>query len=488
VFVHELGHATYLVHHGRRVRGAGFRIYLGSPAFFVDSSDALMLDRPTRIRQSLAGPYFESVVTGACAIVLWATGSSPIASVLFTFVSLNYFILLLNLVPFLELDGYWVLADLLRFRDLRRRAMALVRKDAWTALRDRHRLSRAETALAIYGLLGVVFTVFALGLAIWFWHDTFGPFVDQLWNEGVFGRIAFLALVLVVAAPLVQALAAAVAGVGRALLQLGRRLRFRAQRAWRIRGAQVLDDSPLFGDLAEDVLRDIAGRVERISAAAGTTIVHQGEAADAMYAVGRGELDVIEQDGDNERVLARLGPGDTFGELGLASGSPRAATVRASTRVELFAIDKATFDRLLADHVRLPSMAATVQQLADLQALPPYAHLSARELRDLYEHGRWLHVAPGQVLVREGDEPGGFFVIGSGRMGVVRGGREIGELGPGQGFGELALLNDAPRAATVVARTPAHVFEVSRQGFDRVVAAAFDRPSRTSHVTSFQRA
>ena len=44
-FCHELGHATVLVHHGRRVKSAGFMIYFGSPAFFVDSSDGLMLDR-----------------------------------------------------------------------------------------------------------------------------------------------------------------------------------------------------------------------------------------------------------------------------------------------------------------------------------------------------------------------------------------------------------------------------------------------------------
>ena len=64
-FMHELGHAVVLVHYGRRVKSAGFMIYFGSPAFFVESSDGLMLDRRQRIVQSFAGPYAELVVSGA---------------------------------------------------------------------------------------------------------------------------------------------------------------------------------------------------------------------------------------------------------------------------------------------------------------------------------------------------------------------------------------------------------------------------------------
>ena len=44
-FIHELGHAVVLVHYGRKVKSAGFMIYFGSPAFFVESADGLMLDR-----------------------------------------------------------------------------------------------------------------------------------------------------------------------------------------------------------------------------------------------------------------------------------------------------------------------------------------------------------------------------------------------------------------------------------------------------------
>ena len=56
-FAHELGHAVVMTKNGRKIKSAGFMIYFGSPAFFVDSSDGLMIDRWQRISQSFAGPY-----------------------------------------------------------------------------------------------------------------------------------------------------------------------------------------------------------------------------------------------------------------------------------------------------------------------------------------------------------------------------------------------------------------------------------------------
>ena len=113
VFSHELGHALVLVHNGRRIRSAGFQIYFGSPAFFVESSDSLMTDRRQQIIASFAGPFAQLVLAGIASIVAWSFPGWILAETMYKFAVLNYLVVIMNLVPLLELDGYYILADLI---------------------------------------------------------------------------------------------------------------------------------------------------------------------------------------------------------------------------------------------------------------------------------------------------------------------------------------------------------------------------------------
>jgi len=77
-----------------------------------------------------------------------------------------------------------------------------------------------------------------------------------------------------------------------------------------------------------------------------------------------------------------------------------------------------------------------------------------------------------------------FYALGAGQVDVIRGDEVVATLGPGDHFGEVALLTDAPRNATVVAHTPARVFRLDREGFTQVVARTLRRgvdrtPDRT---------
>ena len=113
---------------------------------------------------------------------------------------------------------------------------------------------------------------------------------------------------------------------------------------------------------------------------------------------------------------AQVAPaGESFGELALLMDAVRSATARATEDSELFVVDKATFDRLLSDMAAVPEFQPTLQQLAELRAMPAFAHLESAQLRDLLSQGEWVALPPGDVLMEEGAVGDDFFAISSGQ-------------------------------------------------------------------------
>jgi NADH:ubiquinone reductase (H+-translocating) len=109
--------------------------------------------------------------------------------------------------------------------------------------------------------------------------------------------------------------------------------------------------TPLFGrDIVEIRLREPLG-VRRQHYEAGQSIVREGERGQHVYFIARGEVEVVQSDGDGSRVVARLGPGDHFGEIAVFRDTRRTGTVRALTAVELVAVG-AQEARALGEMVR----------------------------------------------------------------------------------------------------------------------------------------
>ena len=105
--------------------------------------------------------------------------------------------------------------------------------------------------------------------------------------------------------------------------------------------------------------------------------------------------------------------GEAFGELGLLQSAPRAATVDTVDDAELFEVDKATFDRLLADAIDAPAFALTLQTMAELRDMPAFAILSSEGVAEILTHGRWITSAPGDVLVEQGALGDAFYALRS---------------------------------------------------------------------------
>lgn len=110
-------------------------------------------------------------------------------------------------------------------------------------------------------------------------------------------------------------------------------------------------------------------------------------------------------------------------------------------------------------------IAVPERELALLRGLPIFAPLPPAALEHLAGSLRALRLQDGEEIIREGDPGELFYVVATGDVAVSAQGKETGSLGPGESFGEIALLRPVPRTATVVARGPVELFTLDRDEF-----------------------
>jgi CRP/FNR family cyclic AMP-dependent transcriptional regulator len=127
-----------------------------------------------------------------------------------------------------------------------------------------------------------------------------------------------------------------------------------------------------------------------------------------------------------------------------------------------------------------------------LKRTPLFAACSKAELRALASSADELDLREGTVVTREGRPGREFFVLVSGTARVTKDGKAIAELGAGDWFGEIALLTDTPRTATITATSPVDVLVITDRRFRNVVetmpsialkilASLADRLGRDAH-------
>lgn len=131
--------------------------------------------------------------------------------------------------------------------------------------------------------------------------------------------------------------------------------------------------------LTSDQLVEMTNRLETLRVDVGGTIVRQGEPADRFYIIVKGSVEVVRSEPDGpagkEVRLATLGPGQFFGEVGLMAYAPRTASVVATTPVELLAMDRTHFRRVVGDSEATSEdlEAIAMSRLAELEATSPQA-------------------------------------------------------------------------------------------------------------------
>jgi cytochrome P450/CRP-like cAMP-binding protein len=208
----------------------------------------------------------------------------------------------------------------------------------------------------------------------------------------------------------------------------------------------------LLPDVTEATLAQTAAQAQVRQYAPGEAIIRQGEAATNFYMITAGEVAIVKESGTvKSQIVAHLGEGDYFGEIGLLQGVPRTATVRAETAVETITLERDAFTRLVAETDLTSQEITTVirRRLISTTLALALPQLPREQIDELLPQCQWLTAAPGSTIVRQGEPADRFYMIVRGEVEVVNGragGQEfvLCTLGEGDYFGEIGLLQGRP--------------------------------------------
>ncbi|HET6249849.1 MAG TPA: peptidase domain-containing ABC transporter [Tepidisphaeraceae bacterium] len=245
----------------------------------------------------------------------------------------------------------------------------------------------------------------------------------------------------------------------------------------------LLASAEPFKLLDERVRAELAGHLSEKSVAFGENVFVRGNAGDAMYLIASGKARVVGiTAGGEETTLAILARGDYFGDAALNSNAPRNATVRAAFELKLLRLERNDFQKLAAD---FPAFALALQRFLTVEGIQNFLkqstalqYLPAHALREMIAQMQELKIPKGHVVVREGETGDRFYIVGGGVLEAVHQNGDgappqvVGQIGEGEFFGELALLDHTPRRATVVARSDCVLYAMTRDAFDRAVATS----------------
>ena len=231
-----------------------------------------------------------------------------------------------------------------------------------------------------------------------------------------------------------------------------------------------------------------AGKPE--SVAQGHTIFAEHEKAKAllfqrskMYLLLDGEVDLVA----GKKVIGTVGKGQIFGEMASITQAPRSASAVAKTACRVIALDDKQFQQglktqpafaLMLMSMMIGRLRDTIERLETSETLTPASAIKEAVVFDpkrLAELVAGMVDDPpvyfdrGKVIVREGQTGLRMYVVVEGRVAISVVGRVVERLPAGGVFGELALVEQSPRLASVFAETDCQVLPVNRVAFLQLV-------------------
>lgn len=235
-----------------------------------------------------------------------------------------------------------------------------------------------------------------------------------------------------------------------------------------------LSQSFMFASLDEREKQIVLNAMKEHTYAKDDVVIKQGDDGEVLYCLDTGVLKCYRKmDKDAEypgTFLKDYQPGEAFGELALLYNAPRAATIIANEASTCFSLDRDCFNSIVKD--------ATVKRRERFEQFLNKIEL-LNEL-DVYEKGQLSDVltvvnyAAGDVVIKQGETGTQFYLLEAGTADAIKtdaeGAEEIVfQYTQNDYFGELALLKDEPRAATIKATSALRVAWLDRGSFKRLL-------------------
>ena len=228
--------------------------------------------------------------------------------------------------------------------------------------------------------------------------------------------------------------------------------------------------------LSQPVMDELAAQSEEVTLAKGQVIFRQGDDDPWLYFLLRGEVLIQERDLAPRLIQA----GSEGARYALARTRPRGHSAVASTAVRLLRLNETLLESLLGldqaaayevfeyDGSDDPNWVIQILSKPAFRKVPP-AHANA-----MFTHFQTLSCKAGEVVIRQGEKADYYYLIRSGRVQVTRaklGGAPLvlAELGPGDGFGEDALLTGDRHSASVTLLSDSLLMRLSKQDFDALL-------------------
>jgi len=215
--------------------------------------------------------------------------------------------------------------------------------------------------------------------------------------------------------------------------------------------------------------------------AIGEVIFTQGEAASSMYLVVEGSVRLLIAG----KEVAVVEEGGVMGEMSLLDGSPRSALAEAADDCRMLPIDRGLFRQMVSKNPEfarlvLGTMAHRLRRMNIAAGGTGGEHvdITARDATgalDLTSLGHLKTTFPaGATIFEEGADGDHMYLVQSGSVEVRVAGKTVHTVDTGGFFGEMALVEEAPRSASAVAETECHLMPIDRQRFEYLIAKTPD--------------